>query len=129
MPRPLDERVGRRPPVAVRARRLASAKNELAFADDRPAPLPDAFTDVPGVLSARTEGGIIDLRVGQLHAVLPAVLDRVGQGGMPLTRLTTRHASLEDVFVQLTGRHLRDEGKPDAMVRMAAGAARPGADA
>jgi ABC-2 type transport system ATP-binding protein len=26
-----------------------------------------------------------------------------------LTRLTTRHASLEDVFVSLTGRHLRDD--------------------
>jgi ABC-2 type transport system ATP-binding protein len=29
--------------------------------------------------------------------------------GLNLVRLTTRHASLEDVFVQLTGRHLRDD--------------------
>jgi ABC-2 type transport system ATP-binding protein len=42
--------------------------------------------------------------------VLPSVLDRVGEGGTPLARLATRQASLEDVFVQLTGRHLRDEG-------------------
>jgi ABC-2 type transport system ATP-binding protein len=31
--------------------------------------------------------------------------------GRPLVRLTTRQASLEDVFVQLTGRHLREEGE------------------
>jgi ABC-2 type transport system ATP-binding protein len=76
----------------------------------RPGLPPAAFTELPGVLSAREEDGVVELRVSQLHAVLPAVLDRVGQGGTPLARLTTRQASLEDVFVQLTGRHLRDEG-------------------
>ena len=45
------------------------------------------------------------------HVALPALLDRLRQAGTPLARLTTRHASLEDVFVQLTGRHLRDEGE------------------
>jgi ABC-2 type transport system ATP-binding protein len=29
-----------------------------------------------------------------------------------LARLTTRQASLEDVFVHLTGRHLRDDEIP-----------------
>jgi ABC-2 type transport system ATP-binding protein len=83
---------------------------EFAFEEGQPALPPEAFAGLPGVLSARAEGGVVGLRVSQLHAVLPAVLDRVGQGGAPLARLTTRHASLEDVFVQLTGRHLRDEG-------------------
>jgi ABC-2 type transport system ATP-binding protein len=84
---------------------------EFTFAEGQPALPADAFAGLPGVLSAREEAGVISLRVTQLHAVLPAVLDRVGQGGTPLARLTTRHASLEDVFVQLTGRHLRDEGE------------------
>jgi ABC-2 type transport system ATP-binding protein len=84
---------------------------ELAFAEGRPALPPAAFTELPGVLSAREEEGIIGLRVSQLHVVLPAVLDRVERDGTPLARLTTRHASLEDVFLQLTGRHLRDEGE------------------
>jgi ABC-2 type transport system ATP-binding protein len=83
---------------------------EFTFAEGQPALPPATFTELPGVLSAREEDGVIGLRVSQLHTVLPAVLDRVGQGGTPLARLTTRHASLEDVFVQLTGRHLRDEG-------------------
>ncbi|MGL4555270.1 MAG: DUF4162 domain-containing protein, partial [Gemmataceae bacterium] len=84
---------------------------EFAFAEGRPALPAAAFAELPGVLAAREEeDGGVGLRVGQLHAVLPAVLDRVEQGGTPLARLTTRQASLEDVFVQLTGRHLRDGG-------------------
>jgi ABC-2 type transport system ATP-binding protein len=43
---------------------------------------------------------------------LPALLERLGQQDLALTRLTTRHASLEDVFVTLTGRHLREENGP-----------------
>jgi ABC-2 type transport system ATP-binding protein len=84
---------------------------ELAFAEGQPALAPEAFTELRGVLSAREEAGLVDLRVTELHVVLPDVLDRVRQAGASLARLTTRHASLEDVFVQLTGRHLRDEGE------------------
>jgi ABC-2 type transport system ATP-binding protein len=40
---------------------------------------------------------------------IPALLASVAQAGGALSRLATRHASLEDVFVTLTGRHLRDE--------------------
>jgi hypothetical protein len=32
----------------------------------------------------------------------------LGERGSELEHLGTRHASLEDVFVSLTGRHLRD---------------------
>ncbi len=39
---------------------------------------------------------------------LPALLDWLAQRGHELAGLSTRHASLEDVFVNLTGRHLRD---------------------
>lgn len=81
---------------------------EFAFAEGQPALPPDHFTDLPGVQSAREEDGVVGLSVTELHLVLPAVLDRVRHAGAPLARLTTRHASLEDVFVQLTGRHLRD---------------------
>ena len=39
----------------------------------------------------------------------PRLLARVAERGQRLASLATRHASLEDVFVSLTGRHLRDE--------------------
>ncbi len=84
---------------------------ELGFPEGSPAPAPSSFAGMPGVRSALAEDGMTVLRVDGLHAVLPAVLEQVGRAGVPLDRLTTRQASLEDVFVQLTGRHLRDGGE------------------
>ena len=48
------------------------------------------------------------LSVTEPHVALPALLAGCRQTGPRLASLTTRHASLEDVFVTLTGRHLRD---------------------
>jgi ABC-2 type transport system ATP-binding protein len=39
---------------------------------------------------------------------VPALLGLLERRGLALSLLTTHHASLEDVFVSLTGRHLRD---------------------
>jgi len=64
---------------------------------------------LPAVRSARAEGDGYHLTVAEPHVALPAILDRSRALGTTLTRLSTRHASLEDVFVSLTGRHLRDE--------------------
>jgi ABC-2 type transport system ATP-binding protein len=47
--------------------------------------------------------------VGEPAVALPAVMGLVQKSGAKLERLTTRTATLEDVFVNLTGRHLRDE--------------------
>jgi ABC-2 type transport system ATP-binding protein len=45
---------------------------------------------------------------------LPALLALLQSRGLALASLTTRHATLEDVFVSLTGRHLREgnNGQP-----------------
>jgi ABC-2 type transport system ATP-binding protein len=76
-----------------------------------PAPLePAAIADLPAVRSARSEAGNICLSVTEPHLALPALLHRLQDRGLELVSLTTRHASLEDVFVTLTGRHL-DEDK------------------
>jgi ABC-2 type transport system ATP-binding protein len=72
---------------------------------------PAQFADVPSVSSARMDDDLISLTVGEPHIAVPALLNRLQSAGRELTSLTTRHASLEDVFVTLTGRHLRDEGK------------------
>ncbi len=68
---------------------------------------PETFRDLPSVRGARAEGDAIQLTVGEPHVAIPALLERLG--GRNLSSLSTRHASLEDVFVSLTGRHLRDE--------------------
>ena len=56
------------------------------------------------------EAGGYTLRSAEPHAPLPALLDLLRRTRRTLAGLTTRHASLEDVFVTLTGRHLRDDG-------------------
>jgi ABC-2 type transport system ATP-binding protein len=76
----------------------------------RPAVDVASFADLSGVSEARLENGGACLSVRELHVTLPAVLARVRELGYELASLTTRHASLEDVFVKLAGRHLTDEG-------------------
>jgi ABC-2 type transport system ATP-binding protein len=49
------------------------------------------------------------MQVTELHQAVPALLNELDRQGVPLTELRTHSASLEDVFVILTGRHLRDE--------------------
>jgi ABC-2 type transport system ATP-binding protein len=69
----------------------------------------DAIGRIPGVRDARSEGASILLQVTELHQAVPALLAELGRQGVPLTELRTHSATLEDVFVHLTGRHLRDE--------------------
>jgi ABC-2 type transport system ATP-binding protein len=64
---------------------------------------------LPGVESVHEEDGFTSLSVREAHQTIPALLDAVEERGWRLVHLTTRQASLEDVFVHLTGRHLREE--------------------
>ena len=68
-----------------------------------------AFQALPAVVSVRRQDDSYTLAVTAPHVTIPALLDLLQREGRDLARLTTRHASLEDVFVTLTGRHLRDE--------------------
>jgi ABC-2 type transport system ATP-binding protein len=69
----------------------------------------DAWRSLPSVESVREDDGLIALNVKQPHLTIPALLEAVERQGSVLQHLTTRQASLEDVFVRLTGRRLRDE--------------------
>jgi ABC-2 type transport system ATP-binding protein len=69
---------------------------------------PDQFLELPTVRSARPAGDRVTLAAGEPHRALPALLELVRATGAKLAGLTTRTATLEDVFVTLTGRHLRD---------------------
>ncbi len=62
-----------------------------------------------GVREVEHGDGLVRLQVSELHRAVPALLAELGRQHMPLTELRTHSASLEDVFVALTGRHLRDE--------------------
>lgn len=64
---------------------------------------------VAGVRDVRVEAGMTVMQVTELHHAVPALLAAVAAQDLPLTELRTRSATLEDVFVALTGRHLRDD--------------------
>jgi ABC-2 type transport system ATP-binding protein len=64
---------------------------------------------LPAVRSVRQADDTYCLAVIAPHITIPALLQHLQRENLGLARLTTRHASLEDVFVTLTGRHLRDD--------------------
>jgi len=64
---------------------------------------------LPTVTAAFFQDGAYRLTAGAAHVAVPALLQLLTTRGLDLARLTTRHASLEDVFVKLTGRSLRDD--------------------
>jgi ABC-2 type transport system ATP-binding protein len=69
----------------------------------------EAWKTLPGVDSVRHDDGLVCLSVHEPHRTIPALLAKVEEQSAQLEHLTTRQASLEDVFVRLTGRHLREE--------------------
>jgi ABC-2 type transport system ATP-binding protein len=67
-----------------------------------------AVAALPGVHGVRRVVDAYALAAEPLHVALPALVDHVRASALTLERLSTRRATLEDVFVSLTGRHLRD---------------------
>ena len=68
----------------------------------------EALRSLAGVQNARSQVGRVVLAVKELHVALPAVLEVLRRRQLDLTNLSTHHATLEDVFVTLTGRALRE---------------------
>ncbi len=62
-----------------------------------------------GVRAARQANGGWELQVTQPHEAVPALLAYLSQRALPLAELRTHSATLEDVFVSLTGRQLRED--------------------
>jgi ABC-2 type transport system ATP-binding protein len=64
---------------------------------------------IPGVESHRVDAGLHQLSVGELHVAVPRIFAALTAQGLHLSEFRTHSATLEDVFVNLTGRNLRDE--------------------
>jgi ABC-2 type transport system ATP-binding protein len=69
----------------------------------------EALRALEGVRDARIDSGTVRMQVTALHRAVPALLAELVRRDIKLTELRTHSATLEDVFVTLTGRHLRDE--------------------
>ncbi|MGH7522309.1 MAG: ABC transporter ATP-binding protein [Gemmatimonadales bacterium] len=81
---------------------------EFALGDAVADELTDTLRGLGGVTAVRPGGGGLSLTVTELHRTLPALLALLQQRQLELSSLTTHHATLDDVFVALTGRQLRD---------------------
>ena len=67
-----------------------------------------ALAALPGVSAVAQRGGAWQLSVRRIDLALPALLALLERESVPLEALATHQATLEDVFVGLTGRGLRD---------------------
>jgi ABC-2 type transport system ATP-binding protein len=72
---------------------------------------PSQLAGLPAVSSVQKQQDVFVLHVAEPHLAIPALLDRLHGQGLSLSRLITRNVSLEDVFVTMTGRHIREDGE------------------
>ena len=63
---------------------------------------------LPSVEKVVDDAGTWRLTVREVHRTVAALLTTLSEQGLEPTSLTTHHATLEDVFMALTGRRLRD---------------------
>ena len=67
------------------------------------------LTTIPGVVDAHEAEGVIHVRLRSIGGDAARVLDWCHQQSLVVRRLSSTHSDLEDVFLSLTGRQLRDE--------------------
>jgi ABC-2 type transport system ATP-binding protein len=68
----------------------------------------EPLTNLPAVTNLHKRGDVYALTVSEIGIALPALLAEIKRQQSDLVTLTTHQATLEDVFVSLTGRMLRD---------------------
>jgi len=84
------------------------AADVVEFASEPELPR-ESLLHLEGVREVRRRGANWSLAVGSLIAGVPALLAAVERSGARLVYLSTHRATLEDVFVALTGRALRED--------------------
>jgi ABC-2 type transport system ATP-binding protein len=104
-PSELIERLGGHHVVEFKVTDKVSGNSNGASSPERM----EGWRSLPSVDSVRHEDGTVCLHVREPHLTIPALLEAVNRQGQQLEHLSTRQASLEDVFVRLTGRHLRED--------------------
>lgn len=68
----------------------------------------EALATLPAVKNLHKRGEVYALTVSEIGVALPALLAEIKRQQSEVVTLTTHQATLEDVFVSLTGRMLRD---------------------
>ena len=85
------------------------AEHVVSFKLDEGQAADDAtLASLDGVTAVRRDQDRTELTSMELRRTVPALLGHLERNGLRLRELGTHSATLEDVFVSLTGRHLRD---------------------
>jgi len=86
------------------------AKHVVQFAVEGEGATPplDELRALAGVEAVVQDDGTVRLTVREVHRALPALMRYLDERQLAVGELATHHATLEDVFLALTGRHLRD---------------------
>ncbi len=90
-------------PAALVASLGAEHVIELETEQEIPEPI---VSGLPGVEAVRRDGTTVRLTVREVHRVVPPLLARLAENRIETRRLATHHATLEDLFIALTGRTL-----------------------
>ena len=84
------------------------AAEHFVIIDSQQAPSDEDLLSVPEVAAVEREPTRVVLTVQSVHGAVPKLLQLFSARGITIDGLSTRHATLEDVFVHLTGRQLRE---------------------
>src|SRR5262249_57688416 len=85
-----------------------NAPHIIDFATE-PSIADELLARIPGVGERRQRDGRWLLNAASLAQAVPALLAALDAAGARLVSLSTHRATLEDVFLSMTGRELRDE--------------------
>jgi ABC-2 type transport system ATP-binding protein len=99
------------PPAEVVARLGAEAVVELRFHPGSEAGrvlTDELLRSIAGIQDVRREPAALTLTTASVQASVTAILGLLAARGLELEDLRTHRPTLEDVFVTLTGKHLRD---------------------
>ena len=101
--------IARGAPASVIASLEAESVVAFSIVGDGPGALPlEVLLAIDGVQSATYEGAEIRLSVVRTQAVIAALFALLDERGQQIENLHTHRPTLEDVFMSLTGKHLRD---------------------
>lgn len=84
------------------------AAEHFVIVDSAQSPSDEDLLAIPEVVAVERQEQRLVLTVESVHRTLPLLLQLFSARELAIDGLSTRHATLEDVFVHLTGRHLRE---------------------
>lgn len=85
----------------------------LADAENAPA-VTKIVEELPGAVAVETEDDVVGFRIPKGGSVLPSLLRTIDAQGIELNGVEVHRPTLDDVFLTMTGRSLRDDSETPA---------------